>query len=451
MITWKFLPRGANGWRWGVRIVLTAAAVALLIAGYQLIWRYHVKRYQVVREGVLYRVAQPTEYGVHYLVERCGVKTVISLQLYRPTLKRGVFDPGRPNGREERTYVEELGANYLEWPQGEEACWPWPTPWMYEQYFALVDEPSNHPIAVHCMGGRHRTGTLSALYRLEYDRWPVERVLAEMYGFQFGLPISLHEHNLRTYLPRPHPSTQIWGDLQAYWQPVLASRGGAGADYEQLVRQLRLAKYQQPVQQALRDYLASDKPFALSLAQRVIDEPTDPLAELAAERASVCLSKSSAEPAEWAMAAALVADFGTPAEQRQLLELIEREPRTGVPSRRYHAVVEGVTNRYTRNRIAYLRPLLDDTRQRLDPAAARYRYCDTAMARLSVIIDTNLMEHGETPAGLTSWQYACQLAHEWIQAHDAQAELSQLIPPGGNNALLVGELPSQEDLRRMRK
>ncbi|MBL9124426.1 MAG: tyrosine-protein phosphatase, partial [Planctomycetaceae bacterium] len=293
------LVRNRSWLWWTCWTILATAIAAIVFTGNHFIWRYHIKRYQVVRPGVFYRVAQPSEYGVHYLVKKQGVKTIVSLQLYRPTLKKGLYDPGDPDGSEERHYVEQLGAKYLEWPQGNEACWPWPTPWIYEQFFALVDEPANWPIAVHCMGGRHRTGTLSALFRIEYDRWPAERALAEMYSFQFGLPLSLHEHNLRTYLPRPHPSPEVWHELVEYWQPLLEKRAGQLSDYEQLVRAIRFAKTEHSVQAALEKYLSEDRPFALCLAQRVINQLEEPLAALAAERASAALAQSAGEPAEW--------------------------------------------------------------------------------------------------------------------------------------------------------
>jgi hypothetical protein len=222
-------------------------------------------------------------------------------------------------------------------------------------------------------------------------------------------------------------------------------------DYEQLVHALRAAKSDPKVQEALASYLSGEKPFAICLAQRVLDQPDEPVASLAAEKASVCLASTSADPAEWAMAAAIVADFGTPEQQARLLQLLEQEPRDAAPSPRYNAAVLGVTNRYTRNRVAFLRPILDDTRQRVDPSMARYRYCDTAMARLSVIINRNLMEQGAPPDGLNDWQFACRLAQDWLHEHDDLTQLSQLIPPDGDNELMIGEMPHEEDLSRMRK
>ncbi len=118
--------------------MLAVAVLAVGVIGNHFIWRYHIKRYCIVRPGVFYRVAQPTEYGVHYLVVKQHVKTIISLQLFRPILKAGLYDPGEPDGREERAYVQQLGAQYLEWPQGNEACWPWPTPWLFEQFFSSL-------------------------------------------------------------------------------------------------------------------------------------------------------------------------------------------------------------------------------------------------------------------------------------------------------------------------
>ncbi len=90
-----------------------------------------------------------------------------------------------------------------------------------------------------------------------------------------------------------------------------------------------------------------------------------------------------------------MADFGNPAQQRKLLALLTDESRTGIPSRRYQALVRGVTNAYTDNRLAFLRPILDDPRPRVEPEAVQlvgdelvpYRYCDTAVARLCAIVN----------------------------------------------------------------
>ncbi|HEX5447440.1 MAG TPA: hypothetical protein VFW87_26735, partial [Pirellulales bacterium] len=65
--------------RW---LVWLAAAAVMSVLGYEGLWLYHAKRFQVVREGVFYRLGQPTELGLRHLVKHYGIKTVLSVQLY---------------------------------------------------------------------------------------------------------------------------------------------------------------------------------------------------------------------------------------------------------------------------------------------------------------------------------------------------------------------------------
>lgn len=426
---------------------LALAALALAAGGgYVLFWRYHAKRYQAVRPGVFYRTGQPTVWGLRHLIGVQRVRTVVSLQLFDPRLESGLVDVGEPDGPCESEFVRRQGAQHVQWPMGDEGCWPWLTPWQFDEFFKLFDEPENWPVAVHCAGGRHRTGTLAALFRLEYDRWPVERTLAEMYSFDFGLPIIRQEHHLRTYLPRPRPSPVIWTELRGALGPLVAQ---PPIDYEDLVRQLRRSLAQPPVAAALEDWLRADRPFALALAHRLVAQPNDALAAPAAEAASRCLERTEAEAADWSMAAALVADFGTKPQQARLLQLLADESRAAQVSPRYAALAAGVTNRYTPNRLPYLRPLLHDTRHRVEPAASDYRYCDTAALRLSVIADEEMLLGPSSE--LKSWDDARTRALAWLEAHPDLAALSPLRPPWGRNVVRAQHGREGEDLTRMRR
>lgn len=40
-----------------------------------------------------------------------------------------------------------------------------PTPAQLTQFLALVNDPANQPVYVHCQGGRHRTGVMTAVSR----------------------------------------------------------------------------------------------------------------------------------------------------------------------------------------------------------------------------------------------------------------------------------------------
>jgi tyrosine-protein phosphatase SIW14 len=73
-----------------------------------------------------------------------------------------------------------------------------------KEFLRIMDDPANHPVLVHCFAGIHRTGTMCAIYRMEYDRWTVDQSLAEMQAFGYDLA-DLHEHvehYLRGYRPR---------------------------------------------------------------------------------------------------------------------------------------------------------------------------------------------------------------------------------------------------------
>ncbi len=271
-----------------------AIMVVVVATAYHFLWRQHVKRFQIVRPGVLYRVAQPSELGIRYLVQRHHVKTVLNLRLEDDHLRRGVLAVGAATGDVESRFVADLGVRSLQWPMGREACWPWVSPWQFEEFYRLFDNPENFPIAIHCVSGRHRTGTISALYRLEYDRWPIDRVLAEMYSFSFGPPIPLQEMNLRTYVPRPRPTPDEWQALRTTWKDFLTT--DSPADYATLVHVLRTTEDASGRDQKMIKQLDRDSIFTLPLAVRLIEKPEVPILPAALAAANRCLARANSAP-----------------------------------------------------------------------------------------------------------------------------------------------------------
>ncbi|HEX4132131.1 MAG TPA: hypothetical protein VHZ24_19025 [Pirellulales bacterium] len=421
------------------------AVIGLGWGGYRTFWTYHTKRFQVLREGVLYRTGQPTELGLRHLVRDLDIRTVVSLQLSDFRLYRGWLDLGAPDGQCEAEFTTQLGARHVQLPMGEEACWPWPTPWQLESFLALLDEPANLPVLIHCMGGRHRTGTLAALYRMEYDRWPAERAIAEMRSFDFPDSVAVQDHNLRTYLPRPHPTATEWEALDTAFAPLL--QADRPRHYEELVRDLRAMKDHTALIELIVEYLRTGRPFGLPLAVRLIDSTDDPLAIPATDAAESVVGIRDGSVADWQMAAALIADFGSDRQQQLLESILREEMREARVSLRYAALVAGVTNRYRRNRITYLNVLLDDERQRVEPVASDYRYCDTAVARLESITD-HLLACG-TPSRAT-WDRARLAARNWLAENPALVARSRLVPPDGNKTVRAGEVSREEDLSRLK-
>ena len=53
-------------------------------------------------------------------------------------------------------------------------------------FLALVNDPVNQPVYVHCIGGRHRTGLMTAIYRMTMDGWNTARAWNEVKAYKFG-------------------------------------------------------------------------------------------------------------------------------------------------------------------------------------------------------------------------------------------------------------------------
>lgn len=411
----------------GFRLLLWLCLIGLLLTiGHEVFWRQHLKRFDVVRPGVLYRSAQPSQWGLRWLADHYHLKTILCLRAAHPRLRRGVaWVEDEPSGRRQGELASELGMNCLCCPLGEQVYWPWLTPWHFERFYTLLDNPANHPVLVHCWSGRHRTGTFAALFRLEYDRWTPQRAINELHSYSFGLPRPIQQHNLRTYLPRPRPNRRQWEALHAGLASVL--QAPRARDYAALVRNLRQQRTRSPVATAVADYVEQKRPFAVPLAARLIDTLDDPLVPAAVDAARQILDNGGAPYAISATAAGLLADFGTADDHQALLRLLQKNRRQPEVDSHYAAIVAGVTNRYTPNRLCYLRPLLEDRRRRIHPDAARYRFCDTAVARLTSIVDEPFLpDHDPSPA---DWDAGVEAALGWFAEHPEATQPRRFEPP----------------------
>src|SRR5262245_19359224 len=61
-----------------------------------------------------------------------------------------------------------------------------PTQAKLDQFLEIVTNPERQPVYVHCVGGRHRTGVMTAVYRMERDGWTAEQAFQEMKAYKFG-------------------------------------------------------------------------------------------------------------------------------------------------------------------------------------------------------------------------------------------------------------------------
>ena len=129
-----------------------------------------IKNFGSINE-TFYRGAQPKEQDYADLAAM-GVKTVIDLQ--------------RGGQEEEQALVEAQGMKFYRIPMSDSRT---PAADQAELFLKLVNDPANHPVFVHCAGGRHRTGAMSAIYRITRDGWSADQAYLEMkhYDFEYGM------------------------------------------------------------------------------------------------------------------------------------------------------------------------------------------------------------------------------------------------------------------------
>jgi tyrosine-protein phosphatase SIW14 len=116
-----------------------------------------------------YRGAQPEGRDYQDLAA-LGVKTIINLT-------------NDDRSADEKTMAKRAGMHYVEIPMTTHEA---PTAEQLAEFMNVVNDPANQPVYVHCVGGRHRTGVMTAVYRMTHDGWTPDRAFAEMKKYRFG-------------------------------------------------------------------------------------------------------------------------------------------------------------------------------------------------------------------------------------------------------------------------
>ena len=136
-----------------------------------------------------YRGGQPRDDDYADLAA-IGVKTVINLT-------------NDEDGRdEEKAMVEKFGMTYLHLPMSTRTP---PTEHAIATFLAAVE--ADGAVYVHCVGGRHRTGVMTAVYRMTKDGLSGDRAFKEMKQYKYG-PDFLHpEFKKFVYNYQPNAAT----------------------------------------------------------------------------------------------------------------------------------------------------------------------------------------------------------------------------------------------------
>jgi protein tyrosine/serine phosphatase len=187
-----------------VRYSLSILLVALLVggpAGYAYYRQAQLRHFRVVQEGVLYRSGQMTLSGLKAVIHDYDIKTVI-------TLRDGPYPGAVPPDLAEEEYCKAQEITY---------CRISPTCWGSEEgsvpaeegvcrFRAIMNNPRNYPVLIHCFGGVHRTGIYCAIYHMEHDHWSNARAIADLEASGYdNLP---YELDVLGYLEDYQPTWQ---------------------------------------------------------------------------------------------------------------------------------------------------------------------------------------------------------------------------------------------------
>jgi protein-tyrosine phosphatase len=170
----------------------TLVAALVLIVGVAPVVYFRVlyasgKRLKEVVPGRLYRGGQMTAEGLGDTIHKLQIRTVINVQddFPDPDLYES-FWSGRTV--KESELCRRLGVRYefiapdLVHPsQAAEKH-----PQAIDQLLALLDDEANYPVLLHCKAGLHRTGVLTAVYRMEYQGWTPGQAFRELKAHGFG-------------------------------------------------------------------------------------------------------------------------------------------------------------------------------------------------------------------------------------------------------------------------
>jgi tyrosine-protein phosphatase SIW14 len=170
----------------GVLLVGLVIAGPIAVAWYE---RMQTPNFHVVREGVLYRSAQMPLAGLKRKIDELGIRTVVNLR-----------DGIQTNDRAEEEFCNASAINFvrispLSWDGVRGAA---EVDEGVDRFLAVMRNPTNHPVLIHCAAGIHRTGAYCCIYRMEIEGWSNERAIAEMKAY--GYTSFDDEADIRRYL-----------------------------------------------------------------------------------------------------------------------------------------------------------------------------------------------------------------------------------------------------------
>jgi tyrosine-protein phosphatase SIW14 len=201
-----------------LRFTFGLLIIGLLVGGplWYASYHYHsFRNFRVVEEGVLYRSGQLNIAGLKRLIHDYGIKTVVSLR-----------DGDKTSDVDEEKYLTgETDVAFVRIPP--RAWWATdgsiPAEIGLAEFRAVMDNPANYPVLVHCFAGIHRTGAFCAVRRIDHDGWSNEAAILEMRNLGYTA-----EHmDVLPYLRNYQPRTVATDGKPSVFRPVTLQKAPA--------------------------------------------------------------------------------------------------------------------------------------------------------------------------------------------------------------------------------
>ncbi|MGE0480757.1 MAG: tyrosine-protein phosphatase [Phycisphaerae bacterium] len=149
-----------------------------------------LRHFGVVEPGVLYRCGQPRPDELSDLIQKYGLRTVVSL--------RGSRDETDPDSWEagERAVCDAAGVEFITIPCNHKSP---PTIEQARRFLAICDAQDRRPVLVHCRLGQQRTLLFCAIYRHARSGQSAPDAVREMDELGFDIRHRRHQRLLASF------------------------------------------------------------------------------------------------------------------------------------------------------------------------------------------------------------------------------------------------------------
>lgn len=171
-------------------LALSAVVVLIVVVWpfieYRNVYAFN-KRLREVEPGRVYRGGEMTAEGIADTVARFKIRTVLNLQddYPDPNIYQSFWDWRTVK---ESELCKQLGVRYVLIKPDLIArrSVPAERPGAVDEFLNLMDDKDVYPVLIHCKAGLHRTGVLTAVYRMEYQNWTPDEAYSELRAHGFG-------------------------------------------------------------------------------------------------------------------------------------------------------------------------------------------------------------------------------------------------------------------------